>query len=121
MMPVPCWSTCAKSTASIKHIHSRNIFFMKLSHLLLTAAAAALTVQGCKMKSTESAVGGDAASRTYDAPGKYDELYNFVSGGFSGQVSVYGIPSGRLLKVLPVFSVNPENGYGYSEETKPML
>ncbi len=73
------------------------------------------------MKSTESAVGGDAASRTYVAPGKYDELYNFVSGGFSGQVSVYGIPSGRLLKVLPVFSVNPENGYGYSEETKAML
>lgn len=94
---------------------------MKLSHLLLAAAATALAVQGCKMKSTESAVSGDAASRTYVAPGKYDELYNFVSGGFSGQVAVYGIPSGRLLKVLPVFSVNPENGYGYSEETKPML
>jgi nitrous-oxide reductase len=57
----------------------------------------------------------------YVAPGKYDEMYNFVSGGFNGQVNVYGLPSGRLLKVLPVFSVNPENGYGYSEETKPML
>jgi nitrous-oxide reductase len=55
------------------------------------------------------------------APGKYDEFYNFVSGGFSGQMSVYGLPSGRLLKVVPIFSVNPENGYGYSEETKPML
>ena len=37
------------------------------------------------------------------------------------RVSVYGIPSGRLLRVIPVFSVNPENGWGYSEETKPML
>ncbi|MEZ4890449.1 MAG: hypothetical protein R2779_07800 [Crocinitomicaceae bacterium] len=54
-------------------------------------------------------------------PGKYDEFYNFVSGGFSGQMGVYGLPSGRLLKVIPIFSVNPENGYGYSEETKPML
>ncbi len=55
------------------------------------------------------------------APGKYDEFYNFVSGGFSGQLSVYGLPSGRLLRVIPVFSVDPEKGWGYSEETKPML
>lgn len=44
-----------------------------------------------------------------------------MSGGFSGQVSVYGLPSGRLLKVIPVFSQNAENGWGYNEETKPML
>ena len=44
-----------------------------------------------------------------------------MSGGFNGQMNVYGLPSGRLLKVVPIFSVNPENGYGYSEETKPML
>ncbi|MFQ9997068.1 MAG: Sec-dependent nitrous-oxide reductase, partial [Hoylesella buccalis] len=51
----------------------------------------------------------------------YDEFYNFVSGGFNGQVSVYGIPSGRLLKIIPVFTQNGENGYGYDENTKPML
>ncbi|MBC7745425.1 MAG: Sec-dependent nitrous-oxide reductase, partial [Flavobacterium sp.] len=33
----------------------------------------------------------------------------------------YGIPSGRLLRVIPVFSVDPEKAWGYSEETKPML
>lgn len=44
-----------------------------------------------------------------------------MSGGFSGQVTVYGLPSGRLLKTIPVFSQNPENAYGYSEETKAML
>jgi nitrous-oxide reductase len=75
----------------------------------------------CKPKSVSNAVKGDAASKAYVAPGKYDEYYNFVSGGFSGQMSVYGIPSGRLLRVMPVFSVDPEKGYGYSEETKPML
>ena len=31
------------------------------------------------------------------------------------------MPSGRLLRVIPVFSVDPEKGWGYSEETKPML
>ena len=64
---------------------------------------------------------GDAAQKAYVAPGKYDEFYNFVSGGFSGQMSVYGLPSGRLFRVIPVFSVDPEKGWGYSEETKPML
>ncbi|WP_119080980.1 Sec-dependent nitrous-oxide reductase [Chitinophaga alhagiae] len=93
---------------------------MKRSLLLLTLAGA-VAMQSCKMKTTSSAVTGDAAARTYVAPGKYDELYNFVSGGFNGQVSVYGLPSGRLLKLIPVFSVHPENGYGFSEESKPML
>ena len=80
-----------------------------------------LSLNSCKPKNAGNAVSGDAAARTYVPPGKYDELYNFVSGGFSGQVSVYGLPSGRLLRVIPVFSVDPENGWGYSEETKPML
>ncbi|MCA6407093.1 MAG: nitrous oxide reductase, partial [Cytophagales bacterium] len=75
----------------------------------------------CKPKGPQSAIVGDAASKVYVAPGKYDEFYNIVSGGFNGQMSVYGIPSGRLFKILPVFSVFPESGYGYSEETKPML
>ncbi|MEO6549264.1 MAG: Sec-dependent nitrous-oxide reductase [Ferruginibacter sp.] len=78
-------------------------------------------MNACKPKNVGSAVSGDAAAKAYVAPGKYDEYYNFVSGGFSGQMSVYGLPSGRLLKVVPIFSVNPENGWGYSEETKPML
>ncbi len=88
---------------------------------MLGLVAATAAMQSCKMKTAATAVQGDAASKAYVAPGKYDEYYNFVSGGFNGQVSVYGLPSGRLLKVIPVFSVFPENGYGYSEETKAML
>ncbi len=89
---------------------------------LITASAAALVggLQSCKPKAA-SAASSDAAAKTYVAPGKYDEFYNFVSGGFNGQMSVYGIPSGRLLRIIPVFSSFPENGYGFSEETKPML
>ncbi len=64
---------------------------------------------------------GDAASKVYVAPGSYDEFYAFMSGGFSGQVTVYGLPSGRLLKLIPVFSQHAENGWGYTEETKAML
>jgi nitrous-oxide reductase len=92
---------------------------IKIASVALMCAVAGFT--SCKPKNTSNAVSGDAASKTYVAPGKYDEIYNFVSGGFSGQMSVYGLPSGRLLRVMPVFSVDPEKGYGYSEETKPML
>jgi nitrous-oxide reductase len=63
----------------------------------------------------------DAAQAVYVAPGSYDEFYAFMSGGFSGNVTVMGLPSGRLLKTVPVFSQFPENGWGYSEETKAML
>ena len=84
-------------------------------------AAMPFAFNSCKPKNAGTAVSADAASKTYVAPGKYDEFYNFVSGGFSGQLSVYGLPSGRLLRVIPVFSVDPEKGWGYSEETKPML
>lgn len=80
-----------------------------------------LSFSACKPKNAGNAVDANAAAKAYVAPGKYDEFYNFVSGGFSGQMSVYGLPSGRLLRVIPVFSVDPEKGWGYSEETKPML
>lgn len=67
------------------------------------------------------ALKGSAAEKVYVAPGEYDEFYAFISGGFSGQLAVYGLPSGRLFRVIPVFSQDPEKGYGYNEETKPLL
>jgi len=69
----------------------------------------------------KGAIGGDAAQRVYVNPGEHDEFYAFISGGFSGQLSVYGLPSGRLFRVIPVFSQDPEKAYGYNEETKPLL
>ena len=106
----------------ITHNDKTNNMNSPLKMLLLVAVAFPIVwLQSCKPKGTQSAVSGDAAAKVYVAPGKYDEFYDFVSGGFSGQMSVYGIPSGRLLRVIPVFSVDPEKGYGYSEETKSML
>lgn len=96
----------------MKNKFVKAIFAIALGSALFTS---------CKPKNSGDAVSGDAAQKAYVAPGKYDEFYNFVSGGFSGQLSVYGLPSGRLFRVIPVFSVDPEKGWGYSEETKPML
>ncbi|MGB7784506.1 MAG: Sec-dependent nitrous-oxide reductase [Salinimicrobium sp.] len=71
--------------------------------------------------SKEGALASSAAEKVYVAPGEHDDYYAFVSGGFSGQLAVYGLPSGRLFKVIPVFSQDAEKAYGYNEETKPML
>jgi nitrous-oxide reductase len=84
-------------------------------------ALAAIGLAGCKPSGPSQAISGNAASKAYIPPGKYDEFYNIVSGGFNGQMAIYGLPSGRLFKIIPVFSVFPENGWGYSEESKPML
>lgn len=87
----------------------------------IIALSAILVFGSCDQRDTKTVVQGDAASQAYVAPGEYDEFYCFMSGGYSGQVTVYGLPSGRLFKEIPVFSQYPENGYGYSEETKPMF
>ena len=54
-------------------------------------------------------------------PGKYDEFYSFFPADSAGSLQFTDLPSGRLFRVIPVFSVDPEKGWGYSEETKPML
>lgn len=92
-------------------------------NILLTSCFLSLFLIGCNnsKQSNKGAISSNAAEKVYVAPGEYDEYYGFFSGGFSGQLSVYGLPSGRLFKVIPVFSQDPEKGYGYSEETKPML
>ncbi len=97
--------------------------FKYLPVALFIVAIIGIFFFGCNtsQQSTSGALDNDAASAVYVAPGEHDEFYGFFSGGFSGQVSVYGLPSGRLLKVIPVFSQDAEKGYGYNEETKPML
>ncbi len=90
--------------------------------LIIAVTVLITNLNSCsKKEKTGPTMSGDEAEKVYVAPGKFDEFYYFVSGGFSGQLAAYGIPSGRLLKVIPVYSVNPENGYGYTEESKPML
>ena len=56
-----------------------------------------------------------AAAKTYTPTGKLDEYYVFSSGGQSGQVIVYGVPSMRLLKYIAVFTPEPWQGYGYGD------
>ncbi|MGB5315592.1 MAG: Sec-dependent nitrous-oxide reductase [Robiginitalea sp.] len=84
----------------------------------------ALLFSGCNPgggSATNGALSSSAAEKVYVAPGEQDAYYAFLSGGYSGNLTVYGLPSGRMFKEIPVFSQFPTSGYGYSEETKPLL
>lgn len=59
-----------------------------------------------------------AAAKTYTPTGKYDPFIAFSSGGESGQVIVYGVPSMRILKYIGVFTPEPYQGFGYDKESR---
>ncbi|MCW9033826.1 MAG: Sec-dependent nitrous-oxide reductase [Alphaproteobacteria bacterium] len=62
-----------------------------------------------------------SAAKTYTPTGGRDEFIAFASGGQSGQIIVYGIPSMRILKYISVFTPEPWQGYGFDEESKKVL
>lgn len=62
-----------------------------------------------------------AALETYMPSGRYDEFLMFSSGGHSGQVYVIGVPSMRTFRTIAVFTPEPWQGYGFSDETKAIL
>jgi nitrous-oxide reductase len=62
-----------------------------------------------------------AAVKTYQPSGKKDDYVLFASGGHSGQVLAIGVPSMRLLKLIGVFTPEPWQGWGYSDQTRAVL
>ncbi|NMD72339.1 Sec-dependent nitrous-oxide reductase [Bacillus sp. DNRA2] len=61
------------------------------------------------------------AEKVYVPFGEKDEYYLMASGGHSGQMFVYGVPSMRKIRTIPVFSPDSATGYGYDEHSKEML
>lgn len=96
-------------------------FALKITGVALSGLAMLFTACNQGGGQTNGALSSSAAEKVYVAPGEQDEYYAFLSGGYSGNLTVYGLPSGRLFKEIPVFSQFPTSGYGYSEETKPLL
>jgi len=59
-----------------------------------------------------------AAAKTYEPDGVHDPYICISSGGQSGQLLVYGVPSMRLIKVVGVFTPEPWQGYGFDDSEK---
>jgi nitrous-oxide reductase len=62
-----------------------------------------------------------AAAKTYLPSGARDKYIVFSSGGQSGQIMVYGVPSMKILKYIGVFTPEPWQGWGYDDDTKKVL
>jgi nitrous-oxide reductase len=86
------------------------------------AAGAATSLTGC---TGLLGGGGDeqrAASADYEVPpGEHDDYYAFLSGGHSGNIRVYGIPSMRQLMRIPVFHRDSARGHGHDDKSRAML
>ncbi len=57
----------------------------------------------------------EAALKTFVPPGKYDDFVMITSGGHRGSILLYGIPSMRMLKEIPVYSPDVWQGWGQGD------
>ena len=90
---------------------------MKTKFIPALLALTPFLFTGCNSDTTAkqqnaAARSASAAQQVYVAPGKLDEYYAMLSGGQSGSVFVYGIPSCRFIKEIPIFE--PRAGLGYA-------
>ncbi len=85
---------------------TRNTFALGLCGALLALLPA------CRPASETNQTAVSPAAQVYVPVGKWDKYYAFLSGGQAGSVLVYGLPSGRLIRSIPVFE--PRAQYGYA-------
>jgi nitrous-oxide reductase len=110
-------------------VGSRRRFLGKSAALGLAGAG---VLAGCKENGAgtsgpASGAGAAAAAKTHGGskahvePGQLDDYYLFSSGGHSGEARIIGIPSGRELRRIPVFNIDPMVGWGITNESKAII
>ena len=94
-----------------------------LGTTLITSALAATDGELAKVMKDRglSEIDVVRAAKTYNPTGVKDKYVVFSSGGQSGQMLVYGVPSMRLLKYIAVFTPEPWQGYGYDKDSLEIL
>ena len=58
----------------------------------------------------------EAALKTFVPPGRFDDYVMFTSGGHRGSIMLYGIPSMRLLKEIPVYAPDSWQGWAQGDD-----
>ena len=107
---------------------NRRSFLGKSALLGLTGAGLSLGLTACKDNAPAAAPAAPAGAAKAStagshevAPGQLDEYYHFSSGGHSGEARILGIPSGRTLRRIPVFNIDPMVGWGITNESKAIM
>ncbi len=106
----------AEDQSVSEHVRLSRRLFLGGSAAL--AGAAATGIGGSLMPAQALAAGDSKASV---GPGELDEYYGFWSGGQSGEVRIYGVPSMRELMRIPVFNYDSATGWGFTNESKRIM
>ncbi|MDQ0974381.1 nitrous-oxide reductase [Neobacillus niacini] len=94
------------------------------SGLLAGFVAATISFADFSTSTNNQAASGSTksdAEKVYVPFGEKDDYYLFASGGHSGQMFIYGVPSMRHIRTVPVFSQDSATGYGFDEHSKKMM
>ncbi|MGS1078187.1 TAT-dependent nitrous-oxide reductase [Pseudoxanthomonas beigongshangi] len=89
--------------------------------LSLTGCGAASDGKGAAATGAAAKAAGGGAGHFEVPPGKLDDYYILSSGGHSGEVRILGCPSGRTIKRIPVFNIDPMVGWGITNESKAII
>ncbi|MDD5323762.1 MAG: TAT-dependent nitrous-oxide reductase [Polaromonas sp.] len=112
----------------------RRKFLNKTAIAGLTGAGLSVGLAACNKTAAPAATGGQSVTAAeptktgavdyskYEVPpGQLDTYYSFSSGGHSGEVRIYGLPSGREFKRIPVFNIDCLVGWGITNESKKIM
>jgi nitrous-oxide reductase len=110
-------------------IENRRRFLGKSALLGLAGAGVSFGLAGCKEEVVAKQAGAAAALPAaihkgdggHVAPGQLDDYYVFSSGGHSGEARILGLPSGRTLRRIPVFNIDPMVGWGITNESRAII
>lgn len=101
---------------------SRRKFFGTTAAVTLAGAGLMMGLSSCKKDGDATLAAGAISHSEFDVPpGKLDSYYCFSSAGHNGEVRIYGMPSGRTLKRIPVFNVDSMVGWGITNESKDIM
>lgn len=118
-----------KVSGEILPNESRRKFLGTTAVATMAGAGMVMGLAACKKEGQVTSAGEKATSNGHSVahgefevpPGKLDDYYLFSSGGHSGEVRVLGLPSGRTLKRIPIFNIDPMLGWGITNESKKIL